>query len=322
MEHVPNLSWRDAHGRIQRNDPAPALEDLNALPAPDHSTVAMDRFFTPRPIHTLMLSRGCYWGRCTFCSIGWRENYRMASAAKIRADVLELVHRQGARYAQIQDSSIPPRAARILAEIVAEESVALEWCGGMKFDRHFLDAEYCRILYRGGCRSLQVGVESASQETLDAMDKGFQIDEVPTMLRNLRDAGISVELLWFIGFPRESRRDALKTAQFLHSHRDLFGLCAFVGDYQLHPDTEVFHRPQDFGVTIAEESNDRFRFRVDRGMQSDEVGVLKDLLACTNNRTLVCNGSHLLHVAESGLDLRALERPIVVPPEVVEFCAV
>jgi anaerobic magnesium-protoporphyrin IX monomethyl ester cyclase len=313
FESVRNLVHRRA-GSVVRNDPTPWLEPLDDLPLPDFDSLDLTRFFTPLPIYPLMLSRGCYWGRCTFCSIGWRENYRMLSRESIERHARQLAGR-GARYVQLQDSSIPPRGAHRLAEVVRAEALGLHWEGGFKFSPNLLDAGYCRDLYEGGCRSLKLGLESMNQGVLDLMEKGFEIERVPTMLANLRAAGISAELLWFIGFPTEGFEDVLATVRFLHGHRDQFGLTAFVGDYAMHPDTEVFARPRDFGVTVLGQANGYCSYVVERGLQQSETLELKRILSVHNNRTLVCNGSHLPHLVESGIDLGSLARPAVLPRE-------
>ena len=320
LESVTNLVWRDARGSLVRNDPEPVLEDMDALLLPDFRGIDLGRYFNPRPVHTLMLSRGCYWGKCTFCSIGWRENYRCLGDERIAAQARDLAQSYGARYVDMADSSVPPRAARVLADVIDHERLGLHWKGGMKFTQHFLDRDYCEGLGRGGCRSLLIGYESANQQVLDRMAKGYRLDQAPEMLLNLRTAGISAELLWFVGFPGESRAEALRTVEWMLEHRSLFGLTAFVGDYQLHPDTEVFEHPERFGVTVIDQDNGYCRYVVASGLQQDELAVLKRLLAVNNNRTLVCSGCHLPHLVEGGLDLSGLERPLQLPVEVVEFC--
>src|SRR5262249_52587498 len=153
------------------------------------------------------------WGKCTFCSIGWIKDYRSASPERIRELVRDLVHTYGARYVQVQDSSIPPRGARQLADAIATDGLELYWSGEMKFERHSLSREYCDALHRGGCRSLLMGFESASQAVLDSMQKGYRHDELPVMLRNIRGAGISAELSWFIGFPGDTSETVLETVR-------------------------------------------------------------------------------------------------------------
>lgn len=319
LDEVRNLV-RLRGGAVVRNDPEPWLEPLDDLPLPDFASIDLARFFTPLPIYPLMLSRGCYWGRCTFCSIGWRENYRMLSPASIERHARHLAA-QGARYVQMQDSSVPPRGAHLLAETVRAGELGLFWEGGFKFSAQLLDPAWCGDLYAGGCRSLKLGLETMNQSVIDLMEKGFRIESVPAMLRNLREAGISAELLWFIGFPTETLHDVMETVRFLHERRDQFGLTAFVGDYSLHPDTEVFHRPADFGVTVLGQRSESCEYLVERGLQPHETHELKRILACHNNRTLVCNGSHLPHLVESGIDLTGLARPPVVPAELAAHSA-
>ena len=319
FEDVRNLVWRRG-GVVVHNDPQPWLEPLDELPLPDFASLEMERFFTPQPIYPLMLSRGCYWGRCTFCSLGWRENFRMLGTDSIERHARHL-SRLGARYVQLQDSSIPPAGAQRLARVVRDEGLGLYWEGGFKFSEKLLDPQFCAELHAGGCRSLKLGLESMNQGVIDLMDKGFQVERVPTMLHNLRDAGISAELLWFLGFPTEEIEDVLRTVRFLHERRELFGLTAFVGDYALHPDTIVFDRPADFGVSVTGQQNGYCTYTVERGLQQDETLALKQILSCHNNRTLVCNGSHLPHLVEGGMDLSGLARPPVLPEELARIAA-
>jgi hypothetical protein len=320
LEDVQNLIWRDGRGKVHRNDEQPQLVRFDEIPLPDFDSADMSLSLLPEPIWPLMLSRGCYWGRCTFCQIGWRENYRQAAEDKIRTDIVDLVKRYGARYVQLQDSSIPPAAARALSQAIQDEGLDVTWVSGMKFESCHLDKSYCQHLADGGCRSLLMGFETANQRLLDLMDKGVRIDDVPTMLRNLRESGISSEMLWFTGFPSETRAESLHTMRFLEEHKHSYGLSAFVAEYQLHPDTIIYDRPADFDVTILAEENGSCHYTTTSGMQQDELEFLERAMAGSNNRTLVCNGSHLPHVAEKGIPYVGLARELLVPEEVREFC--
>jgi hypothetical protein len=319
LDGVRNLVWRDERGVVRRNDETPQLVRFDEIPVPDFDSADMALSFLPEPIWPLMVSRGCYWGRCTFCQIGWRENFRQAAEDKIRQDVVDLKRRYGARYVQLQDSSIPPAAAKILARVIKEEGLDITWVSGMKFEACHLDRDYVQGLADGGCRSLLMGFETANQRLLDLMDKGVSIADVPAMLTNLRDAGISAEMLWFTGFPTETRGEALHTMRFLEQQRGRYGLSAFVAEYQLHPDTMVHDRPADFGVTITSELNGSCTYETASGMQLADLGFIERRMAETNNRTLVCNGSHVIH-ASQGVPYRGLARELVVPADVVAFC--
>lgn len=315
LESVRNLVWRDGRGELRRNTPQPFLESLEEVPPPDFDAIDLRRFLVPAPIFPLMTARGCYWGRCTFCSQGWRDNYRSASDETIAVLAHELATRWKARYVQVHDSTLPPHNARVLADCVRAEGVELFWSGGFKFAAHLKDPGYARALHAGGCRSAQMGVESANQDVLDRMDKGFELADVPPILRNFHDAGISTELLWFIGFPGETRDHVLRTVRFLKEHEHLFGLAAFVGDWRLHPDTIVFERPADFGVRITGAHGDAAEYELESGLTPEETRELKQLFAPTNNRTLLCTGAYFPHLVESGGRTKEFGKALDLSPQ-------
>lgn len=317
LEQVPNLVYRDGSGKVRRPDGVPLLEEMDELPLADFDACDLNRAFLPRPIYPLATSLGCYWGKCAFCSSGWREHFRQASLDRLRQELLAISRQPEARYVQLQDSCAPPRGAAMLAQVIQEENLDLYWVGGMRLEQDFLDRSFCENLARGGCRSLCLGFESANQQVLDTMDKGFLLEQVPAMLDNLRQSGISADLVWFVGFPTETESHVRKTLEFLYDHRHRYGMSSFVGDYQMHPDTVVFRRPQDFGVKILGMDNGFSRYITEQGIQQDRLLEIKQRLAVIDNRTLMCNGSHLPHLVESGIDISRISRPML-PADALE----
>ena len=87
--------------------------------------------------------------------------------------------------------------------------------------------------------------------------------------------------------------------------------------FGLHPDCEVYRDPRAFGVTIVSQRNGRCTYEVAEGVSMEEAARLKAMLAGNNNRTLTCNGCHLLHLARNGPDLSRLARPMRVPAELL-----
>ncbi len=320
MESVTNLVRANRDGGVVMPRNGRVVTPMSEVPLPDFDSFDWSLEFLPKPLWPLMLARGCYWGRCTFCSIGWRENFQKAPNDNVRRDVVDLVRRLGARWIQVQDSSMPPAAALSLARIMKQERLEAYWVGGMKPDVCFLDESYCHELAAGGCRSLLMGIESVNQRVLDRMDKGYRVADLPRMLTNLRTAGISVEPLWFVGFPGETRTEALTTVRWLYENRSRYGLTAFVGEYLLHPDTAVYEDPKRFGLELHGTHNDTVHYTAREGMQPEELHRLEVMLSGMNNRTLTCSGSHMPHLAERGLEVRGIGRPASLPEPAVAFC--
>src|SRR5437660_8319414 len=65
MAKVPNLLYRDERG-VHGNSEV-YTEKTTALPLPDFDGFPLDSYFVPVRILPYLATRGCYWGRCTFC---------------------------------------------------------------------------------------------------------------------------------------------------------------------------------------------------------------------------------------------------------------
>ncbi len=63
---MPNLIYLQ-NSQVVTNPPA-VIMDLTSIPPPEFSSFTLDQYFSPHRILPLQLSRGCPWGRCSFCT--------------------------------------------------------------------------------------------------------------------------------------------------------------------------------------------------------------------------------------------------------------
>ena len=68
-----------------------------------------------------------------------------------------------------------------------------------------------QMMKAAGFRLLKYGLESGCQKTIDKLDKGTKIPEVVTSCRDAKRAGLTVHLTMMVGYPWESKNDALET---------------------------------------------------------------------------------------------------------------
>ena len=69
-----------------------------------------------------------------------------------------------------------------------------------------------------GFRLLKIGLESANQETLDSINKGIKVEQITEACKNAKKYGLTVHLTMIVGYPWETKQQALKTlklAKFL-----------------------------------------------------------------------------------------------------------
>ncbi|MEW5848842.1 MAG: radical SAM protein [Myxococcota bacterium] len=225
-------------------------EDLSELPAPDYEGLPLDRYFTPELVLPYDPTRGCYWGKCTFCHYGLAEvgtaRYRERPVDVVMEHLRELHARHGVRVFYFSQDAVNPKTVLKVARALTAEGTPFRWATDMRPERS-LKPELCDELRRGGALSMAVGVESASPRVLDLIDKGVPVDAVKTAIQNLSHAGIGVEAMCFTDFPTESYREAMATVRFVDGLTENISLF-ICGEFDLTKGSLVAQSPSEFGI--------------------------------------------------------------------------
>jgi hypothetical protein len=258
--------------------PGPPLA-ANEIPPPRFEGLPLADYLAPQTILPILSARGCYWGRCAFCSHGhlYRERYRATSGADVLATMRLLADRYSARVFYFVDEAIAPRVATRIADAITRERLLYEWFSEARFERQFDEATLAR-LHAGGCRMLLFGLESNVQRVLDLMDKGITPERVLEVLRACTAAGIRTFVMFFSGFPTETRAEAESTIRFIEEHRDVI-THAVGGQFVLEPQSPVFRHREKFGITdvfpFAEDDLKTWsQYTVSEGLTPDEAAEL------------------------------------------------
>jgi radical SAM superfamily enzyme YgiQ (UPF0313 family) len=67
------------------------------------------------------------------------------------------------------------------------------------------------LMKKAGFRLLKFGLESANQKTLDYLNKGIKIEDIEEGCKMAKKAGLTVHLTMIVGYPWETKEDALNT---------------------------------------------------------------------------------------------------------------
>jgi hypothetical protein len=257
------------------NPPGPP-PDPSGLPPPSFDGLPLSAYLTPEPVLPMLTSRGCYWTRCAFCSHYqlFRRRFRMKTADRVLEEMRCLAGRYGARTFYFMDESIPPGTARPLAAQVSRDRLPFQWFGECRFERA-LDAETLRALHAGGCRMLIFGLESSVPRVLGLMEKGIDPPRAAAVLRDCAAVGIRSFVMFFIGFPTETRAEAEETIRFVEALRGEITHVAF-SNFILEQQSPVYRQPARFGITeilpFADEDLKIYSdFRVGEGQSAEEA---------------------------------------------------
>jgi anaerobic magnesium-protoporphyrin IX monomethyl ester cyclase len=274
LNDVPNLIYLDG-GKVRVNDILPT-EDINLLPTPSFDGLPLDIYLSPEPVLSILASRGCYWGKCAFCSdnlcTAWR--YQNRDASKVVNDMQELTRKYGVTRFAFSDEAIAPGAMNKLCDEIINRGMDVRCSTYIRLERQFTP-ELCRKMYRAGFRLLFLGLESACDRVLTRMNKGIDKETAAVVCRNIHEAGIWNHLLVFLGFPTETRAEAQETIDFLLSNKGIihsFKMNSFVLDKK----SPIAKNPGEYGISYIEDGPDTdfdltYNYTVPSGLTFDEA---------------------------------------------------
>jgi anaerobic magnesium-protoporphyrin IX monomethyl ester cyclase len=209
-------------GQIQTTGPFELNHDLDSLPLIDRELTRsllynQERNMKYQPHAYTMAGRDCPYGKCKFCS--WTTLYpkfRVRSVQNYLDEVGLLIERYQIKEI-FDDTGTFPTGAWLK-----------EFCAGM-IDRGYnkqvviscnmraasVTEESAILMKKAGFRLLKMGLESANQETLDRIDKNTRVEQIYNACRILKGAGLEVHLTTMVGYPWETRADAMRTYNML-----------------------------------------------------------------------------------------------------------
>lgn len=283
LDGVPNLIYRDTRDGqtaihvTARKEP----EKIKDLPLPDFDGLPLDRYLAPRRALPLLTARGCYFGKCAFCNVGYgeAESFSQLRAQHLADQMLALHEKYGVRHIFFSDEAVTPRNLRDLSQILEAQGSPVTWGGCVRFEK-VISRELLQSMVAGGCRMVLYGLESASEAIIDQMIKGTRLDDMSRILRESSEAGIWNHTFFFFGFPGETLETAQETVNFLYAHKPYINSSA-MGTFLMERYSPAHRFPASFGVKRIIEHPDRdlaiyFDYEVEAGMDERLAELVHD----------------------------------------------
>ena len=213
-EAWPRLLRDFQAGRLQPRYQAEKLSDLKNLPVPRYDLLDLKRYEVWNiPSQT---TRGCPHG-CNFCEVTqvYGGKFRHRPVAEVVHEIQEIRRLTGSGYVYFVDDNFV--ANRRHAVEVAEKLIPLKLeYGCMATANVGDDPELLDLLVRSGCIHLNIGMETISPASLEAINKKQnQIKDYERQFKALRDRGLGFSVNVIFGLDGDNPGIFDATVDFL-----------------------------------------------------------------------------------------------------------
>jgi len=280
IEEVSNLIYKKDN-KVIVNDTKPPMR-LDEMSMVSLDGYNLSQYFAPEIILPFQSSRGCYWGKCSFCDQDFGQNHSIKNPEKLTDEFIKLKNDYNIRYFEFIDESVSPAYLNELSDKIQEKNIDIKYFFDARLETSFTK-ELMEKAHKNGLTMVLWGLESGSDSVMKLINKGIDLSMRLEILKNSSDAGIWNFAFIFFGFPTETKEDARKTIELLTSNREIihsYGRSVFT----MGKHTKLKDEPEKYGITAVYPAVDEFSptYTFDSvGMTKDELNeVLKE---CTNS---------------------------------------
>lgn len=205
---------RRIDGRVFDGGFGEVPQNLDKLPLPDLTDFPLDLYMNGAlPIS---FTRGCVH-KCEYCSVKMYPHFRSRSAANI---VNEIEYRAktlpGKNKYFVCDHALNANYGLInqLCDEIIERGIKAAFAG-FAYTHPGADINYLKKMKRAGFNELIYGVESGSNNILNAFGKKINIETIERVIKDTYDAGIDIFVDVLVGLPGETEEDFKQTLDFI-----------------------------------------------------------------------------------------------------------
>jgi anaerobic magnesium-protoporphyrin IX monomethyl ester cyclase len=205
------------NGEIIRNSDRPYIENLDDLPFPAYHLFPLEAFKKfGKVIFPVLASRGCvYW--CDFCTAVrmFGRKHRVRSPKNVVDEIEFVSNKFGNDQFSFYDDLFTSNHSWVkeICREIRKRKLKIKWDFETRLD--MISEELLLEMRKAGCIAIWLSLESGSQLLLDAMGKGFKIDQTIRAFKWARDVGMMTIANVILGFPGETKESAWETVKLV-----------------------------------------------------------------------------------------------------------
>ncbi len=218
IEDVPNFLYIKNDKIYKNSNMIPIkLNDMAPMNLDDYD---LKSYFSPKIVLPFQSSRGCYWGKCSFCDQDFGQNFNVKDINHTISEMSEYKNKYSITDFEFIDESVSPTYMNELSEKLIKNNMEIKYFCDARLESTFTK-DILKKAYDSGLRIIMWGLESGSESVMNLINKGIDLNKRFLILTDSKNAGIWNFAFVFFGFPTETKEDAQLTIKMLVENKDI-----------------------------------------------------------------------------------------------------
>lgn len=253
------------NGRLRINKPRKFIEDLDSIPFPDYSLINLDKYsrflsygYTLRRQGIILSSRGCPFN-CSYCFNFTGRKFRKRSAQNVFEEIKELYEKYDIRDFFIVDDNFNIDRQRCIdffnMIINSELKINLYFTSGLRGD--LMDKEFIDLMVDAGTIWVTFGVETVNDRVQKIANRIMDVGRLKNSIKYCCEKGIMVGAFFMIGFPNETKSEAMETLHFIENLKGI--TMPYLFGVKFYPGTNLYRIARDMGILNKEQKENIYK---------------------------------------------------------------
>ena len=281
---VSNVMYKNEKNEIIHNKKSSQI-NINELEFPDYSDYDFSNYESESPMISMFFSKGCYWGKCKFCTYNNGKNFQIKTIDNAIKEIKLYTENYGIKHIHFCDDAIKPQYYNKLANAIIKNNIKITFESFAILDDDF-SYEILKNCKDAGLSKLVWGLETNSKKVFDIANKSGCFDKRSEILMNSHNAGIYNQVNVIEGLPGENIEDLIQTVKFIHDNLEYIDTLS-IQKFQLRVGSEFCDKAEEYGL-IKKGKNDfslYYKFDYQDSNLTEENSFINFLGTPTNNST-------------------------------------
>lgn len=278
IKSIDGIAFIDSGGVVKTRCRS-RIANLDGLCFPDRSLINLENYAYPITIST---SRGCP-GKCIFCSSKsfWGEKIYFRSCENILEEIIEIEKKLKVNSFFIVDDTFTANQNRVVQFCNLLKTSGKSFVWGCESRADIVNEDLIKILYDSGCRKIQFGMESSSNDILKKIGKNVTIEQIENSVSLASNYGISVNVSFIIGHPFDTDKTITNTIKFALYLKDKYDANVIGSILTPYPGTDIYENANSYGIEIL--TSDFNRYTMNESIINTKYLTANDLRTYYNN---------------------------------------